>query len=311
MTRIEEAKSILRFLGLPQAQQNEISALTLLALCNVGPKNRWSSASRVSMTITKGVMAFIQSKYKKTYAPNTRETFRRQVLHQFVQAQLVDYNPDDPSLPTNSPRAHYAISEAALSAVRTFGTVRWKKAVAEFALAQGSLVESYRKTRMTHGVPVTLPNGKVVALSPGKHNTLQAEIIEEFAPRFVPGAKLVYLGDTEKKNLVVDEKVAAELSIPITEHDKLPDVVLYDAKRKWLVLVEAVTSHGPMTPKRVHEFRQMFSQCPVQPVFVTAFPDFAEYRKNIKHIAWETEVWIAEIPDHLIHYNGDRFLGPR
>jgi type II restriction enzyme len=310
MSKIKEAQDILRSLGLPPAQQNDISALTLLALCSVGPKDSWSSATRTSLTITKGIMSFIKAQFKKAYAPNTRETFRRQVLHQFVQAQLADYNPDDPSMPTNSPRAHYAISKAALSAIRTYGMAKWKKTAAKFVLDQGSLFESYRKTRTTRGVPVTLPDGNMVMLSPGKHNALQAGIIKEFAPRFVSGAKVIYLGDTEKKNLVVDQKLAAKLHIPITEHDKLPDVMLYDAKRERLVLVEAVTSHGPMTPKRVRELRLMLSGCPVQPIFVTAFPDFAEYRKNMKDIAWETEVWIAEIPGHLIHYNGDRFLKP-
>ncbi|MDD4052449.1 MAG: BsuBI/PstI family type II restriction endonuclease, partial [candidate division Zixibacteria bacterium] len=290
MTKIEEAQDILKSLGLPPAQQNDISALTLLALCGVGPKDSWSSATRTSLTITKGIMSFIETKFKRTYAPNTRETFRRQVLHQFVQAQLVDYNPDDPSMPTNSPRAHYAISKAALSAIRTYGSAKWTKAAAKFVFDQGSLFESYRVTRTTRGVPVTLPDGNMVMLSPGKHNALQAGIIKEFAPRFVPGAKVIYLGDTEKKNLVVDQKLAAKLHIPITEHDKLPDVMLYDAKQERLVLVEAVTSHGPMTPTRVYELRLMLLGCPVRPIFVTAFPDFAEYRKNIKDIAWETEV---------------------
>ena len=311
MTKIQEAQDILGALGLPRAQQNEISALTLIALCSIGPKKKWSSSKRVSLTITKGIMAFIEATYKKSYAPNTRETFRRQVLHQFLQARIVDYNPDNPGLPTNSPHAHYAISKPALSAIRMYGTSKWKQAAAKFILSQGSLLDSYSKTRTKRGVPVTLPNGDVVVLSPGKHNVLQRAIIEEFAPRFIQGAKLVYLGDTEKKNLVVDDALANELRIPITEHDKLPDVILYEGKRKWLVLVEAVTSHGPMTPKRVHELSEMLSKCPVKPVFVTAFPDFAEFRKNIKDIAWETEVWIAEIPGHLIHYNGDRFLGPR
>ena len=96
-----------------------------------------------------------------------------------------------------------------------------------------------------------------------------------------------------------------------SEHDKLPDVELYDEKRQWLFLIEAVTSHGPMTPKRVVELGKMFARCKAGCIYVSAFPDFAEFRKHLKHIAWETEVWIAEIPDHLIHFNGDRFLGPR
>jgi hypothetical protein len=107
MSKVEEAKKILKALGIPPAQQNEISALTLLALCGLKPKDSWANASRPSLTVTKGIMAFIAEHYQKAYAPNTRETFRRQVLHQFVQARIVDYNPDEPNLPTNSPRAHY------------------------------------------------------------------------------------------------------------------------------------------------------------------------------------------------------------
>jgi type II restriction enzyme len=110
MSRIEEAKEILRALGLPAAQQNEISALTLLALGRIPPDGRWVDAIGESLTITKGIMEFIAREYGRAYAPNTRETFRRQVLHQFVQAHIAVYNPDTPDLPTNSPRAHYALT---------------------------------------------------------------------------------------------------------------------------------------------------------------------------------------------------------
>src|SRR3990167_3575784 len=123
--RIEDAKQILRELGLPPAQQNEISALTLLALCGIKPNDSWAKSYRHSLTVSKGVMDFAATEYRKKYAPNTRETVRRQVLHQFVQAYLADYTPDDPTLPTNSPRAHYAITESALAAIKTFGTNDW------------------------------------------------------------------------------------------------------------------------------------------------------------------------------------------
>ena len=129
--------------------------------------------------------------------------------------------------------------------------------------------------------------------------------------RFAPGAHLLYLGDTAKKNLFVDNAGLAELGIPITDHDKLPDVVLYDDKRNWLFLIEAVTSHGPVTPKRILEIEDMLSSCSAGAVYVSAFPDFAEFRKHLQFIAWETEVWLCDTPDHMIHYDGDRFLGPR
>lgn len=308
MARVEEAQDILRQLGLPAAQQNEISALTLLALCGLGRSDRWSKARRRGLTVTKGVMDFVRKEYGKQYAPNTRETFRRQVLHQFVQARLADYNPFEPDLPTNSPRAHYALSEAALAAVQAYGTKHWQSAAQRFITEQGSLLTVYEKKRSRRLIPVRLSAGRVLRLSPGEHNEVQAAVVRQFAAHFAPGALLLYLGDTAKKSLHVDTAGLSALGIPVTEHDKLPDVILFHESRSRLFLVEAVTSHGPMTPKRVMELGAMFSGSKAILVFVSAFPDFAEFRKHLRRIAWETEVWIAQVPDHLIHFNGDRFL---
>lgn len=296
---------------MPKAQQNDISALTLLALCNTRKKSKWPDASRQSMTVTKGIMNFIRDNYGKNYAPNTRETFRRQVLHQFVQGRIADYNPDEPDLPTNSPRAHYAISEAALLVVRSFGLPGYKKHIADFIKSQGSLSAIYQKNRKTQTVPVVLPTGKKFNLSPGKHNELQAAIIKEFAPRFLKSPEVLYFGDTAKKNLVIDLPSFVSLNVSVSDHDKLPDVVLLDSPRNWLFLIEAVTSHGPMNPKRVFELQEMFKDSTCGKVFVSAFPDFAEFKRHSKEISWETEVWIADFPEHMIHYNGDKFIGPR
>ena len=311
MSRIEEAQEILKALGLPAAQQNEMSALTLLALCGVGPSDNWDKAHRHDLTITKGIMAFVAENYGKPYAPNTRETFRRQVLHQFIQAHIADYNPSAPALPTNSPRAHYALAEAALTAVRAYRTAEWDAAVDQFLSQQGSLLTLYQRKRTAHLVPIQFPDGTRSELSPGKHNELQAAIIEQFAPRFASGGHLLYLGDSTNKNLHVDTLRFAALGVSITEHDKLPDVILHDEERNWLFLVEAVTSHGPMTSKRVIELETMFAGCATGLVFISAFPSMAEFRKHISEVAWDTEIWLADTPDHLIHFNGDRFLGPR
>jgi len=311
MPKTKEAQKILKALGLPHEQQNEMAALTLLALAGIGPADHWKNATKKSLTVTKGIMTFAAERYRKKYAPNTRETFRRHVLHQFVQGCVADYNPDNPSLPTNSPNAHYAISDAAIAVIHAWKTKDWDAECEKFRQQQGSLLEIYNKKRTTVFVPVCLPTGEVLKLSPGRHNQLQAAVIKEFAPRFAPGAHLLYFGDTAKKNLFVDNLALGELNIAITEHDKLPDVVLHDRTRNRLFLMEVVTSHGPMTPKRVFELKEMFAKCPADIIFVSAFPDFAQFRKHLKNIAWETEVWIAEIPDHLIHYNGDKFLAPR
>lgn len=256
-------------------------------------------------------MDFIRLQYKVTYAPNTRETVRRQVLHQFVLAGVAEYNPFDPELPTNSPRAHYAISEAALSAVKSFGTNKWDTAVEEFVSRRTPLIEIYERRRSKHLVPVRFPEGKTMVLSPGAHNRLQKAIVEEFAPHFVQHPKLLYLGDTARKDLHLKAEVLKALRFPITEHDKLPDVIIFDERRNWVFLVEAVTSHGPMSHKRVLELERLLADCPAGLIYVSAFPGMAEFRRHINEIAWDTEVWIAEMPEHLIHYNGDRFLGPR
>jgi type II restriction enzyme len=137
---------------------------------------------------------------------------------------------------------------------------------------------------------------------------VQKAIVEEFGPRFAPGAELLYLGDTAKKNLVVNARVLTELAIPMTEHDKLPDMVLYDRTRKWLFLIETVTSHGPVSPKRIVELERMLAKCPPGAVYVSAFPNMAEFKRQVTNIAWETEVWLADAPDHLIHFNDEHFL---
>lgn len=311
MSKIEEAQAILKELGLPDAQQNEISGYTLLALCNLKEKDKWSKAFKQSHGVSKGIMAFIAENYEKEYAPNTRETFRRQVLHQLVQAGIADYNPDIPDLPVNSPRAHYAISTIALETVKTFRTRKWKDSVTQFKNQIGELKTKYSKDRKMSRVPIKLENGKVLLLSPGKHNLVQAAIVEEFASRFAKGSVLLYLGDTEKKNLHIDKKKLKSIGIPITEHSKLPDVVIYDESKNWLYLIEAVTSHGPMSPKRIVELEEFLVNCKAGNIYVSAFPDFSEFKKHTKNIAWDTEVWIMEFPEHMIHFNGDRFLGPR
>ena len=311
MSKIEEAQEILKALGLPSAQYNEMAALTFLAVCNIKENDKWAKATRQSLGVTKGIMNFVNENYGKSYAPNTRETFRRQVLHQFVQARVVDYNPDNPSLPVNSPRAHYALTYEVLDVVKTYKTRNWKKALKNFIDKVGKLSEVYLKDRELIQSPVVLQNGQILKLSAGKHNEVQAAIVEQFATRFANGGTLLYLGDTAKKDLFIDAKGLKDLGIPIDQHSKLPDVVIFDHIRNWLFLIEAVTSHGPVSPKRLLELEEFLKNCKVGKVYVTAFPDMSEFKKHSNSIAWETEVWLMEVPDHMIHFNGDRFIGPR
>jgi len=309
MGKIQEAQEILKALGLPPGQQNEMAALTLLVLAQISEETPWSNAERRSLRIHDILLA-IKESYNREYAENTRETIRRQVIHQFIQAGLVFRNPDDLTLPTNSPRTHYTLSDAALNIIRTYQTEDWQQAVQSFFLSKGSLLELYQKSQKQHRVPLRLADGQEFHLSPGQHNELQVAVIEDFGPRFAPGAKLLYLGDTENKTLILDAAGFVELGIPVPSHDKLPDIVLYDETLNWLFLIEVVTSHGPVSPKRHFELEEVLQGCQAGRIYVSAFPNFAIFKNFLTQIAWETEVWLAEIPDHLIHFNGDRFLKP-
>jgi hypothetical protein len=309
MSKITEAQAILAALQLPTAQQTEMAALTLLVLAQLDEDTSWSDAKRQSLRIH-DMMQEMNSRYGRTYAENTRETVRRQVIHQFEQARIVDRNPDEPGLATNSPRTHYALSDIAIRTIRQFNTANWEVALAEFLDTQESLTAMYERKRQLEMIPLSY-RGQEYHLSPGKHNELQVAIIEEFGPRFASGAKLLYLGDTANKLLLLDEDALRELNVPFSKHDKLPDVILFDQKRKWLYLIEAVTSHGPVTPKRRVELDDMLKDCPAGLIYVSAFPDFVTFRNFLSEIAWETEVWLSEMPDHMIHFNGDRFMGPR
>lgn len=230
------------------------------------------------------------------------------MIHQLEQAGIVLRNPDDPTLATNSPRTRYALTDSVLSLIKTYGSPDWGKSIVEFRRKISSLLDVYARNREKEMVPVRLSSGKKIMLSTGKHNELQRAIVEVFAPRFAPGSILIYIGDTANKLGDQDRNLLSELQIMITEHDKLPDIILYETKKNRIFFVEAITSHGPVSPKRQFEFEQMLKNCKATRIYVSAFPGFVEFKKYLTSIAWETEVWLQEMPDHLIHFNGNKFL---
>jgi hypothetical protein len=130
------------------------------------------------------------------------------------------------------------------------------------------------------------------------------------AARFGRGAQVLYVGDAEKRDLYKDEQGLRDIGFFELDHAELPDVVAYSRSAGWLFVIEAVHSSGPISHIRVARLIELLKDSPAGIVFVTAFADRATFRKCVPEIAWETEVWISSDPDHLIHFNGDRFLGP-
>jgi adenine-specific DNA-methyltransferase len=196
--RMEQAQGILGALGLPKSQQNERSALTLLALLDLPPSARWSKASAPLRGITP-MMDWFAEHYGKRYAPNTRETVRRQTVHQFMEAGIIIVNPDDPARPINSPDTVYQVEKGSLELLRTYGTKEWEKNLRTWLTSIETLKARYARERKMARIPLTLATGEKIDLSPGGQNVLIKEIVEEFCPRFTPGSKPIYVGDTDTK----------------------------------------------------------------------------------------------------------------
>ncbi len=307
--RLAEALAILKALSVPREQQNERSALALLALLGMTPGKRWSEAEAPLLGITE-MMNVFRDQFGKKYAPNTRETVRRFTVHQFVQMGLVVANPDDPSRPVNSPDNRYQAAPALLKLARTYGSPLWIDSLAGFLKNAEGLGRLRPREREMVLIPVRLPNGTELRITAGGQNVLVKKIVEDFCPRFTPGGVVVYVGDTGDKQRHIEPGYFEQLGVKMDEHGKIPDVVVHLPEKNWLILIEAVTSHGPIGLKRHNELKDLFKAARAGLVFVTSFLTRRAMTKYLADIAWETEVWIAEAPSHIIHFNGERFLGP-
>jgi BsuBI/PstI restriction endonuclease domain/BsuBI/PstI restriction endonuclease HTH domain len=307
--QIATAQNILRALGFGERQSNELAALVLLSLAGIPPRRSWAEASAPLLGITP-IIESIARHYGVHYAPNTRETIRDEAVKFFAESALLLRNPDKPDRPTNSGKTVYQLEPHALVLLQSHGTANWAKLLAAYLKARVAIQSELSRQRSLARVPVTLSDGGQMTLSPGGQNLLIKTVIEHFGPIFTPGGLFVYVGDTESKHLHLDAPYLAKLGITLDTAAKMPDLVIHDVKRNWLVLIEAVTSAGPVDGKRRSELKQLFKGSTAGLVFVTAFETRKTMQSFVSQISWESEVWIAEAPDHLIHFNGERFLGP-
>lgn len=265
--RLKEAQSVLLDLGLPRQQLNDRTALCLLALLDLAPNKKWESAAAPLIGITP-IMDWAKENYDTEYAPNTRETFRRQSMHQFIEAGICTYNPDKPERPVNSPKAVYQIEPNLLTVLQTFGTDAYKSLLKLYLKKRLTLIERYAKARDMNMIPVKIKDGRQIALSPGEHSALIKSIVEDFGSRYAPGGELVYVGDTGDKYGFFDEKLFSGLGVQLDNHGKMPDVVIYLRDKNWLLLIESVTSHGPVDSKRHGELATLFKNCTAGLVYV-------------------------------------------
>jgi len=311
MSRLDESENLLQDLGIPTQYNSKLMRYAFLTLLDIDDNSKWSKSTNQKLLRLHDIFKYIKEVFDIEYAENSRETLRKRVVKVLEQSHIVIKNADDASRPTNSGNTNYSISKEALLVIKSYGTQEYSNLLNKFRENFNLLSEQYAKRRDIHKIPLIIDDKKFL-LSSGSHNQLQVDVINEFSSRFAHSSKLLYIGDTADKYIYVDKVSLEKIGIPISKDDKLqlPDILLYDEKKNWLYLIEAVTSHGAIDQKRVNELEKMFDRCPADKIYITTFPDRKTFRKYIADIAWETEVWISEEPDHMIHFNGDKFMGP-
>ncbi|MEP7320105.1 MAG: BsuBI/PstI family type II restriction endonuclease [Panacibacter sp.] len=159
-------------------------------------------------------------------------------------------------------------------------------------------------------LPINFSGTNTLQISARKSSYLKKAVIEEFLPRFGKGCEVLCVKDTSSKVLYIEEQKLNDLKFFKLSNEELPDIIAYNNKKNWVYLIEAVYSSGPMSETRVLELKKLLKDCKAYLIFITTFISRTELKKWALDIAWETEVWTADHPDHVIHYNGDKFFGP-
>ena len=311
----EEAKRLLKLFEFDEKRTNDMAARTLLSLLNLREGDTWDQATNNRIGV-RGLMDWMRNNLDYQIAENSRETIRREVLHQFVAAAFCEHNDDDPNRATNSSKNVYRVSPNALSVIRMYSgsnddtSSEFRIALEEYLAYAPSLVELQREERKIHKIPVRMPSNEIAYINPGGQNKLIKSMVEEFCPRFAPGGQVLYIGDADSKTSNYNEELLSSLGINLDMHGKMPDLVVYQKDKNWLFLMEAVTTHGPVNPLRKKDLESLFGGSKAGIVYVSCFPNRQVLRSHLMDIAWETEVWLESDPTHMIHFNGSRFMGP-
>ena len=259
---------------------------------------------------SRDIINFENANYGEKIADSSYDDIRRQDLKLLVEAGIVLNSSSQEQQATNNPSRGYALSPAFTNLLHQYRTSKWTNAVETYVKDTISLKEELERRRDLIKVPVTLPGGKTIDLSFGEHNDLQKAIIEVFLPLFGFGAEVLYVGDTKDKFLYLEKGALEALNFFPLEHEELPDIVAYSKDKSLLYLIEAYHSTGEWSEVRVRKIKRKLeeSNCSANIVFFTAFENKNVFKQKAKDIAWETEVWIADSPEHLVHFNGYKFL---
>ncbi|NEQ81667.1 MAG: restriction endonuclease [Moorea sp. SIO2I5] len=314
---INEALYIISKLGVPLEGLSqrclERIAMAFLAVANVKSSSDWANVKGYDGSHslrTREIINYWNSHFYENISDSSYDDIRRKDLKLLVLSGIIISSAGNPNAARNDSRRSFALSTEYAPLIKGFKVNSWETDIEDFLANKVTLKEKLSSKRNVTLIPISFPSGRRYEFSPGKHNQLQKAVIEEFLPRYGYGAEVLYIGDTANKFLHLEKERLEELNFFELSHGELPDIVAYSKQKNWLYLIEAVYSSGAISPVRLLELKKLTEQCTVDSIFVTAFLDRNTFRQFAPDIAWETEVWIADAPDHLIHFNGDKFLGP-
>lgn len=305
---------ILDAFGIPMnatARRLERMAIAFLACCDIKAIDEFSQCKDLNTGYalkTRDIIIYVNRHFSENISSGSYDDIRRKDLKLLTIAEVVLQS--SPNAATNDSTRGYCINPTYAELVKMYGSQHWDKVVADRLVDIESLSSKLKRERKISQVDVTLPSGVALTFSAGEHNALQKAIIEAFLPRYGHGAEVLYVGDTSDKYLYLETNKLAALNFFEISHEELPDVIAYSKTKNWLYLIEAVHSSGPISELRRIQLMHLTRECSADIVYVTAFLNRQKFRQFMTDIAWETEVWIADNPDHLVHFNGDKFLGP-
>jgi len=283
--------------------------MAICFLAVAGVTKDWNKAERNTNLKSRDIIRFVNQNFEEKISPGSYDDIRRKDLKLLVLADIIVNSGVKKGSATNDPTRGYSLHPDFHQLIVTFKTDGWAMCLESFSRNKPSLADILSRKRNLDKIPVTLPNGKPIELSLGEHNVLQKALIEEFLPRFGSDCSVLYIGDTSNKSLHIELEELQSLNFFELSHDELPDIIAFSKKNNWLYLVEAVHSSGPMSETRVLELKKMLQDCKAELIFVTGFLTRNDFKKWMLDVAWETEVWIADNPDHMMHFNGHKFLG--
>jgi len=305
---------ILENFGIPcegTPRRLERMAIALLAVADIKTTNEIKSAKDLDNDYslkTRAIIEYVNKHFQENISSGSYDDIRRKDLKLLVVGGIVLQS--SPNSATNDSTRGYGLNPLYANLLRQYFNKNWVQTVKTSLEGIEPIAEKLKRKRNIKKIPVNLPSGKKLKFSIGLHNDLQKSIIEDFLPRYGYNANVLYVGDTADKYLHLDKDTLSQLNFFDISHEELPDVIAYSEERNWLYLIEAVHSSGAINELRLLQLQKLTKDCKADIIYITAFLDKPTFRKFIADIAWETEVWIANNPDHLIHFNGDKFLGP-